>query len=306
MGAIILKAMAMVIVIAVAYTFKRCGILGQGSKDAATKIVLNLTLPAAIITGFDNYEQDAGLYMMVALGFCLNLFFYFVGYLMSMGKSREDRVFATINSPGFNIGSFTLPFVQNFVGPSGVVVTCMFDMGNSVMCTGGSFALTSMFFGGNGERMTVKDFAKKLFSSVPFDVYMGLLLLSFVGFRFPEPVLTLIAPAAAANGFMAMVMLGLMFEIQFKREYLWLAVKTLGTRYLLMTVLALLCWHFLPVALEYRQVLMLVLFSPMSALCPVFTEKCGGDSGLSGFLSSISIIISVIIMTVMVGALGLL
>ncbi|MDO4289254.1 MAG: AEC family transporter [Eubacterium sp.] len=306
MAAVILKALSMVLVIAVAYTFKRCGVLGEGSKDAVSKLVMYLTLPAAIITSFDSYERDDSLLILAILGFGFNLFFYLVGCLVSCRGKREDKVFSTLNYPGYNIGSFTLPFVQNFLGALGVVTTCMFDMGNSVMCTGGSFALTAALFGAEDEKVTLKDFFKKLFSSVPFDVYLGLLVMSQVGLKFPKTLLTLMAPAAAANGFMAMVMLGLMFEIKFKKAYFWTAIKTLGSRYLLMAVLALLCWHFLPLALEQRQVLVVVLFSPMSALSPVFTDKCGGDSGLSGFLSSLSIILSVIIMTALIGILGIL
>ena len=30
-----------------------------------------------------------------------------------------------------------------FLGPFAVVATCMFDVGNSIMCTGGTYALTS-------------------------------------------------------------------------------------------------------------------------------------------------------------------
>ena len=35
----------------------------------------------------------------------------------------------------------------------GVVVTCLFDAGNAVMCTGGSYALTSKVVGGKGQTL---------------------------------------------------------------------------------------------------------------------------------------------------------
>ena len=54
---------------------------------------------------------------------------------------RQD--FYVFNLAGYNIGCFTLPFAQSFLGPFAVVATCMFDVGNSIMCTGGTYALTS-------------------------------------------------------------------------------------------------------------------------------------------------------------------
>ena len=54
-----------------------------------------------------------------------------------------------------------------------------------------------------------------------------------------------------------------------------------------------------------RQVLALVVFSPVSALAPIFTARCGGDIGLAGFAGSISIILSIAAMTVCMMLMGI-
>ena len=57
-----------------------------------------------------------------------------------------------LNFSGYNIGAFTLPFIQNFLGSFGVIAICMFDVGNSISCTGGSYALTTMAINDSNEK----------------------------------------------------------------------------------------------------------------------------------------------------------
>ncbi|WP_419018472.1 hypothetical protein [Eubacterium callanderi] len=54
--------------------------------------------------------------------------------------------------------------------------------------------------------------------------------------------------------------------------------------------------------LPLRQVLVILLFSPITVPSPVFTEKCGGDAGLSSFAGSVSILVSIVIMVTLIAA----
>ena len=52
-------------------------------------------------------------------------------------------------------------------------------------------------------------------------------------------------------------------------------------------------YFYTPFPLITRQILALVVFSPVSALCPIFTEKCGGDTGMAAspfYLDVISVV----------------
>ena len=46
-----------------------------------------------------------------------------------------------LNLPGYNIGTFALPFTQSFLGPVGVLTTSIFDLGNAIICFGASFSI---------------------------------------------------------------------------------------------------------------------------------------------------------------------
>lgn len=299
MDYVLLKAGSFVLVILLGYALKRFRFFEEGDYKVMTKIAINVTLPAAVITSFASFQRDDSLFILVLLGLGLNFVMILFGFLASLGKNKRLRSFFMMCCPGYNIGSFTLPFVQNFFGAFGVVATCMFDVGNSLMCTGGTYTIASAAVGGGSEKMGPKQILKRLFTSVPFDTYLLMLLLTLVQIKIPEPVVTLSSTIAAANGFCAMMMIGMMMKVEFKKSYLKAVGTTLLIRYLCAGALSAFFYFCSPFSLQIRQVLAIVVFAPVSALAPAFTEKLKGDHGLASFAGSVSIIISIAIMTVL-------
>ena len=102
-----------------------------------------------------------------------------------------------------------------------------------------------------------------------------------------------------------MLMIGMMFEIKFRYDYLSKAGFILIIRYIASSILAFIFYRFMPFPLEIRQVLVIAVFAPVSALSAVFTEKCDGDVGIAGFASSASIIISITIITILLVTMGI-
>lgn len=297
---VLLKAFSLVFIILLGYSLKKLGVFKKDDYRVISKIALNITLPGAIITSFTNFEMNMSFLFIIVLGLFANVFLFSLGYLLSRKKDSPTRAFCMLNFPGYNIGAFTLPYIQSFLGSFGVVVACMFDAGNALMCTGGSYALTSNIL--VKEDSTIKAIQKaikKLFTSVPFDTYIILLTLSLCHVSLPKPVITVTSTIGSANGFMAMLMLGMMIEINFKPVYLKQIITALSMRYLFAAVFSILIYFCSPFPLQIRQILAIIAFSPISAMTPVFTEKCKGDASLSSFAGSISIIISITIMTIL-------
>lgn len=81
-------------------------------------------------------------------------------------------------------------------------------------------------------------------------------------------------------------------------------MRTLLLRYGLAIVLSLVCYFLLPFDLMIRQAVVLALFSPVSTIAPVYTDKLGGDAALAGMTNSVSIPISLLIMTGLLIAFG--
>lgn len=303
MGQVLQKALGCVFVIALGYALKRLGFFQAREKDTIKKITLNITLPAAVITSFAGFQPEAQLYLLIGLGLAANLLFLGVGLGLAKGKDKATQAFYMLNLPGYNIGAFTMPFVQNFLGAFGMVITCLFDMGNSMMCTGGTYALTRAK---TGEGTTGwKTVVKTMISSVPFDVYCLMIVVALLGLPLPDALISVTSFVGNANGFLAMLMIGMMFEMQFQPQHLKQAALVLGLRYAGAAALALLFYNALPFSLEIRRVLVLLCFAPVPSITPVFTGQSGGSEGLSSFTASLSILISIAIMTVLVVAMGL-
>ena len=94
---------------------------------------------------------------------------------------------------------------------------------------------------------------------------------------------------------MAMFMVGVGFKLGGDRSQIGRMVKILGIRYGVATVLALCFYFLLPFALEVRQALVILAFSPIGSAVPAFTEELREDVGLSSAINSVAIIISIVV-----------
>ena len=181
METVLVKALSFILIILCAYALKRAGIFCKEDNRIVMKLILNVTLPAAVVAGFSDYTRDLSLVLAAFLGFGLNIVMMFAGYLAAFRKSREEQTFNIVNYSGYNIGTFAMPYLQSFLGNAGTIVACIFDAGNALMCTGLTYAFAAGVCGKQVERGPGA-FAARLFASVPFDAY-GIMLVLYVLFR---------------------------------------------------------------------------------------------------------------------------
>lgn len=191
-------------------------------------------------------------------------------WFFSRHRPKDKRAFSMINVCGFNIGCFALPFVQNFFGPGGMIIACLFDIGNAFLVTGGSFAFTSTFLHTNPEKkQSASTLLKKFVSSIPFDTYMLMLALVMLDIPVPDIVSTLVKPIASANSFLALLLIGMMFEFRTRADKYRTMFSVLGWRLLFGATFSAMLYFFLPFALEVRQVLAVIAFAPVTSLAPI-------------------------------------
>ena len=295
---VLTKATVFIAIIVMGYLLKRKGFFKASDFRIISKIVLNITLPCAVISNFNNLKIDMSLLFLIFIGIICNLVTVGAGYLVALKKSDDEKAFNMINFSGYNIGCFAMPYVQNFLGPIGVVATCLFDAGNSLLCTGGTYSIASAVAKTDG-KTTLSSFIKKVFSSIPLNTYIIMLIVSYFNFQIPKPIIMITDTVGAGNGFLAMLMVGVGLELNLKRSQIGKIVQTLSIRYGISIIMAFIFFIFLPFSLEVRQVLAIIVFAPVSAVSTAFTEKCNGDVGLASAINSSSIIFSIIVMTSM-------
>lgn len=231
--------------------------------------------------------------LLCLLGFGFGLVYIGVGYVTA-GKGSAQRAFSVLNLSGYNIGNFTMPFAQGFLGTTGVITTSLFDTGNAFICLGMSYSVAAMIQ--RGEKISFRKIGRDLFHSIPFVTYLLMATLTLLHIRLPEPVTELAGLIGNANAFLAMLMLGVGFRVSGDRNQIRMIVKLLSVRYALAAAIALGCFFLLPVELEIRKTLAILAFSPIASAAPAFTGELGGDTGLSSAVNSLSIVISLICM----------
>lgn len=298
---ILIKAGCFVAIILLGYTMKKIGVLKQEDFMVLSKIVIRITTPSAIAVSFAGKVIDLSLLTLILLGFGAGVILVAAAYIVNLRADKNRRAFDMLNIAGYNIGNFSLPFVQGFLGPTGIIVTSLFDTGNAVIALGGAFGTAATVKDGRG--FDLKLIANKLMHSVPFVCYIILVTLNLAKIPLPSPVLSCLQIIANANAFLAMFMLGVGFNLSGDFTQIGTILRVLGLRYGLSALMALAVWFLLPFDAEVRTTLVILLFSPISAIVPAFTGDLGEDVGLSSAINSISIVCSIIFMVTLLSIL---
>jgi predicted permease len=262
------------------------------------KVVIKITLPASIIFNFSGQRFDTSMLSLMLIGLGAGLLYMGIGYFGNRKKGSDQQAFELLNLSGYNIGNFTMPFVQSFLGPIGVITTSLFDVGNACICLGGAYSLAAMVKDGNG--FSVKKIVSALTRSVPFMTYMIMLLVNLLRLNVPSFILSVANIGTNANAFMAMLMIGVGFKLELSdKKQVGTIVKLLSLRYSIAFVFALVFYFVLPFPLEVRQALVILACSPIGSAVPGFTEQLKGDVGLSSALNSFAMVISITITVIL-------
>ena len=297
---ILSRAGSFIAIIVLGYVLKKIGVFREEDFSVLSKICIRITLPAAIITSFAGKQIDPELLLLLFLGIGCGVVYICLGFLLNRKNSREQKAFDILNLPGYNIGCFTMPFAQSFLGPMGVIATSLFDSGNAFICLGGAFGVASSVKDGKG--FDFKRILKALGRSVPFMTYLLMVAMNLLRIPVPGVVVECASIIGGANSFMAMFMIGVGFKLALgDKGQLGRIVKILGVRYGLGAVFALIFYFVMPFDIQVRQALVILAFSPIGSAVPPFTAELGGDVGLSSAINSMAIVISICIYVVLLG-----
>ena len=294
MADILVRAGCFVAVIVLGAVLRRAGFFVREAFHLLSKIVIRITLPAAIITNFAGRELDYSLLILILIGFLCGVVHMLTAYLLNRRRDSAGRAFAVLNTSGVNIGNFVLPFAQGFLGPAGVMVVSLFDVGNAAICLGGSCSVAGMILE-KQKRFSLRPVLRALGKSVPLITYVVVCLLSILRISLPGPVVSLAGIIGNANAFLAMLMLGVGLQTDVRR--IPEVLRLLLPRYAAGIAMAALCWLLLPVQPVYRPALIIPFLGPVATAAPAFTAQLKGDYELASAVNSFSILISIVLIT---------
>ena len=178
------KVLSFITFIMLGYLLRRLSILKAETFRVLSGIVFYITLPCIIITSINGVPVTSEMLWLVALGALCNVLMVATGYGMTHGKARQERAFSMLNLSGYNIGTFAMPFVAGFLPPTGFLATCLFDAGNAIMCTGGTYALANSVTDAS-QHLSIKSFLRNVFSSIPFCIYLIMIVMAFLHLALP-------------------------------------------------------------------------------------------------------------------------
>lgn len=295
MRAVLLNSLGLFGIILIGYLTKRLSLFVKADGSMISKIVVNVTLPAAIIVNLRALDVENQLLLLILAGILLNIVMIVIGHFFSKNQEQVEREFLMYSVSGYNIGNFAIPFVQSFM-PQAIPILSFFDIGNSVMLAGGSTVVIEGISGSNEKRPSVKNVMGRLGRSVPFLCYLIMLCLRIFEIDLPAAVFQVVEPIANANTFLSMFMIGLFLELRLPKKELSLVWRVLIIKYAGGVLLAAL-FMFLPLPTIIKAVLCLVSVGPITTFGVINSVTAGMRAEVVGFTSSLSFLISLPLMT---------
>lgn len=293
----IIKAAILVSFIICGYVLKQLRLFGRSTFHTISTIVFNITLPSVIIANLNGIHFEGSYLLISLLAIVFNLIMVGLGY--GAGRTKDEKAFYMLNLNGYNIGNFALPFVSYFFDNAAVLIVCLFDAGNSLMCLGGGYGLARYVRGEKGENIFCI-LGKTIFSSLPVLSYILMISLSLGGFVLPQVVIDWVKVPASANTFLSMLMIGVALGLSLKREYLRLIYTNMGLRLLISMVFAVFIYFGLDYSMDIKRVLMVLVFAPIAGMACYYTAKLKLKIEVAACISSFYILISIVIMSTLI------
>ncbi len=290
---ILITATGFFLMIFIAYLMKQRGILHLEDKDFLGKVLLNVCLPAVIISSFQDFAFDVSLIAAFLIGMTVNLLGVFVGLFLARRGSKEKKALLMILTSGYNIGIFTIPFVSSFFVSSAVLGVMMFDVGNAVFVMGTSAAIVGAILN-NEKGNPFPDIVKKMSHSPCILAYVVMFLWILLPMEIPSFVFTIADIPSRATTYLAMTMVGVMLDFKINPQEKKELFALLALRYGFAFTVGLLIFYLLPFDEEVRKGLMIAVLSPMSTASMVYAQTLGCKPSLVGGAGTFSILFSMI------------
>lgn len=292
-----LQPIALLLIIVAGYLFKRNRLFGPRDYRIVQVALFDLVLPGAIVYSFAKNPHDISLLWLSAYGFIVALVPVIIIYLATSRRPITQRAFLMFNGTGLNIGCFCFPVVQAFLGNAAVVPAAMFDIGNCVMVAAGTNVMTQTLLHIQPGRALAKTIARGFVGSVPFDVYMLMIVLTVAGWSVPTWLADMFAPFANANACVAMLMVGMLMDLPANKRDLFSVLQVIVWRLPFGIAFGLAAWYLLPFSPMIREATLMCCLAPIAVFSTLFTDEVLGNAKLAGFSLTVTAVISLLTMT---------
>lgn len=298
MSTILLNAFGLFFIILIGFFLKKIGLVSKSDGKVLSTIIVTITLPATVIIGMNSMVITSDFITLAAIAIIMNLILVLTAKFLWRKDSYLNRVFFMYCVSGYNIGNFTLPFIQSFY-PLALPYLFMFDVGNCIMIAGGSKILVESSHPDFDKKQATHLLTQTLLRSVTFMTYLIMVILRVFSVSLPTSAIDIFKLFSSANGFLSLLMIGIYLELYLPKSSLVNVLKILSWRYAFATLFAALFYFMIPFSNPLIKIVLTVLaFAPIPTFAVINSVSAGIQEEVTGFISSISILLSLGIMTV--------
>ncbi len=285
------------IIILTGFAAKKIGIINEDHGKAASRIIINLTLPALLFNTISRINISFSLAVLPVLCFVISMVVLAFAFFLFRNHSKSEKGIGLLCSISFNVGLFAFPIMEGLFGRKGLEMAAMFDLGNAFV-----LFVVAYFIGyyyspiRSDKKITVEDSLKLFGKSVPFITYFIAIIVNLSGIIVPENVYKVLEIPARANMGMSLLVIGILLNFKFDKSQWSVILKSIFVRYAVGIVIAVPLFLFLPFSLEYRTVLFMCILLPVAMAVIPFSVEFDYDASVSGTIANFTIIISFFIM----------
>ncbi|WP_353893054.1 hypothetical protein PRVXH_002459 [Proteinivorax hydrogeniformans] len=268
--------------------------LPENAGATLSRIILNITLPALVITSMSTVSITITHLLITKIAVVHGLIMFGIAKLLYCQSNNTKPVLA-ISLLGFNIGQFAYPFIERMWGAEGLSYLIMFDIGNAIIVFGLSYYLA-------GSMSRIGDWnlsatVKKLATFIPLQSYLIALLIAVSNLQLPQLIQDILTPLAAANGGLVMLLIG--FYLDFSKLKVKSVWKLVGVRYAVGLTMGVTLFLFFPGSLLLGQVLLVVFVLPVAMSVIPYSIEFKHDTSLAGAAVNVSIVLSIALLWIL-------
>lgn len=282
-------------VILLGYFLKKIKILNKDDGNSLVKIIMNITLPALIITVFIDLDLNANLIILPFTNVIYGILAFFLGKKLFVNTKIEDAGSLIISLLGFNIGLFAYPFIENIWGRTGLQYMAFFDMGNAVIIFGLAY-ITATSYGPKRNELSSRVIAKKLLTFIPLMSYLLALLLNVFNIELNFYLFSVLKKAAGINGVLVLLVLGIYLEFKLDRSELKKISKAVIIKYSFGLLVGIALYLILPFGKLFKGVILLGLVMPTGMAVIPYSIENKLNTRISGSLVNLTNILSFVFM----------
>ncbi|ACK43022.1 MULTISPECIES: AEC family transporter [Dictyoglomus] len=282
-----------VLVIIIGHIAKKIKLFPEDTGTVLSRLVIYITLPATVLKVFISSALKLDLFIVPLISFFFGLLIFLIGFLLLNNLELEDRLKWTllIGICGYNVGLFSYPFIKSLYGDEGLLYMAMFDIGNSFIVFGLSYALSLVSEDGWSFNKTTH-LLERVFSFFPLQVYIISILLSLLKVNFPEIFISLISQLSIPNSTLALFTLGYFLDFRLNKAEIRALIYGTLIRFIPGIIFSLVLrsiWHSLMVKIISIGVLL-----PAPLVVVIYSNEKGLNSKFASFYVSLTILLGII------------